>query len=146
MARYIKANPKVAKFLHLENDRNTVKDGNYLLWQADMLAFGLLIDLPIILEQIGGIALQAHEAREEQDGTVNRPLPVATDPRFVMDPVEEPQQETDAPGTEKPAAPTDPIPGDQEPAPEEKQETVEEPAAPADEQPAAPKTKKEAKK
>ena len=29
MARYIKANPKVAKFLNLESDRNTVKDGNY---------------------------------------------------------------------------------------------------------------------
>ena len=85
MARYIKANPKVAEFLHLENDRNRVTDGNYLLWQADILAFGKLIDLPEILEQIGGIALLAHEAREEQDGTVVRPLPTATDPRFIIE-------------------------------------------------------------
>lgn len=89
-ARYIKVNPKVAQYLRLENDRNTVKDGNYLLWQADMLAFGKLIDLPATLEQIGGIALQAHEAREEQDGTVSRPLPTATDPRFVIEVVDEP--------------------------------------------------------
>lgn len=84
MARYIKANPKVAKFLNLESDRNTVKDGNYLLWQGDMLAFGPLTQLSGTLEQIGAIALLAHEAREEQDGTVTRPLPQATDERFVM--------------------------------------------------------------
>lgn len=85
MARYIKANPKVAEFLGLTRDRNTVKDGNYLLWQADMLAFGPLTQLSETLTQIGGLALLAHEAREEQDGTVSRPLPVATDPRFVVD-------------------------------------------------------------
>lgn len=96
MARYIKANPKVAQYLHLENDRNKVKDGNYLLWQADMLAFGRLTELPQILEQIGGIALQAHEARQEQDGTTVRELPIATDSRFVVEtekPVESPETE-----------------------------------------------------
>lgn len=85
MARYIKANPKVAQFLRVENDRNQVSDGNYLLWQADMLAFGTLVDLPLILQQIGGISLMAHEARQEQDGTVLRELPTATDPRFVVE-------------------------------------------------------------
>src|SRR5574344_406573 len=84
MARYIKVNPKVAAFLHLENDRNTVKDGNYLLWQGDMLAFGPLTQLSVTLEQIGGITLLAHEAREEQEGTVTRELPIATDERFIM--------------------------------------------------------------
>lgn len=92
MARYIKANSKVAKFLNLESDRNTVKDGNYLLWQSDMLAFGPLTQLADTLAQIGGIALLAHEAREEQDGTVTRPLPQATDERFVMSPT--PEEET----------------------------------------------------
>lgn len=91
MARYIKANGKVAEYLKLENDRNKVTDGNYLLWQADMLAFGRLTELPQILEQIGGLALQAHEAREEQDGTVVRKLPVATDPRFVVEEATEQQ-------------------------------------------------------
>ena len=97
MARYIKANPKVAVFLRVENERNTVKDGNYLLWQADMLKFGPLTQLNETLAQIGGIALMAHEAREEQDGIVTRPLPRATDPRFIMDDEEpEPEPEPEA--------------------------------------------------
>lgn len=93
MARYIKANRKVAEFLHLESDRNTVSDGNYLLWQADMLAFGPLTQLSETLVQIGGIALLAHEAKEEQDGTVCRPLPVPADPRFI---IEEPETKQEA--------------------------------------------------
>ena len=98
MARYIKANPKVASFLRVENERNTVKDGNYLLWQADMLKFGPLTQLNETLVKIGGIALMAHEAREEQDGTVTRPLPVATDPRFIMDTEQEAAPAEDQPG------------------------------------------------
>lgn len=95
MARYIKVNPKVARHLRLENDRNQVADGNYLLWQADMLAFGRLTEMPSILAQIGGLSLQAYEAREEQDGTVLRKLPIATDPRFAED-VQEPAEDTGA--------------------------------------------------
>lgn len=82
MARYIKANPLVARYLQLENDRNTLSDGNYLFWQNDMLEFGPLTQLNNTLAQIGGIALMPHEAREEQDGTVCRPLPMAIDARF----------------------------------------------------------------
>ena len=85
MARYIKANSKVAKYLHLENDRLQLKDGNYILWQGDMTAFGPLPMLNETLAQIGGIALMPHEAKEEQDGTYNRVLPTATDERFVME-------------------------------------------------------------
>lgn len=85
MARYIKVNPKVASFLNLQDKRNTVKDGNYLLWQADILPFGPLTQLPTILSQIGGIALLPHEARQEQDGTNTRQLPVATDERFAVE-------------------------------------------------------------
>lgn len=83
MARYIKVNPLVADYLNLRNDRNTVKDGNYLLWQADMLRFGPLTQLADTLKQIGGLALMPHEAKEEQDGIVVRDLPIAGDPRFV---------------------------------------------------------------
>ena len=126
MARYIKANPKVAAFLGLTNDRNTVKDGNYLLWQGDMLAFGPLTLLSETLTQIGGIALMPHEAREEQDGTVTRPLPTATDPRFVMDtaPAQESPEnapENDAPDqVEGEAAPVSESPAEaQEPAQDE---------------------------
>ena len=98
MARYIKANPKVAQYLNLENDRNTVADGNYLLWQADMLEFGPLTELNNTLAMIGGLALMPHEAREEQDGTVIRPLPEQTDERFryqPVPPVEEPGEEVE---------------------------------------------------
>lgn len=82
MARYIKANPLVAQYLQLEDERNKVSDGNYLLWQNDMLKFGPLTQLNDILVKIGGIALMPHEARSEQDGTICRPLPRATDERF----------------------------------------------------------------
>ena len=85
MARYIKANPKVAAYLHLENDRLRLKDGNYILWQGDMTSFAPLPMLNDTLTKIGGIALMPHEAKQEQDGTVVRPLPVATDERFIME-------------------------------------------------------------
>ena len=131
MARYIKANPKVAQYLRLENDRNRVTDGNYLLWQADMLALGRLTDLPLILGQIGAIALAAHEAREEQDGTVIRELPVAEDPRFVVEPAEdleiEKPTEGDEPAAEDPKAGQDPQP-ETEPTDQEPETEPEQPA------------------
>lgn len=128
MARYIKANPKVAQYLRLENDRNRVTDGNYLLWQADMLAFGRLTDLPLILGQIGAIALAAHEAREEQDGTVVRELPIATDPRFVVEPAEDPETEEpteDGEPAEDPEAGQDPQPETETPAEDPETESEE---------------------
>ena len=135
MARYIKANPKVAQFLRVENDRNQVKDGNYLLWQADILPLGRLTDLPQILEQIGGIALMAHEARQEQDGTVVRELPTATDPRFVVEKDETPAgDEANNTGVaEEPAE--QPTEGAAES--EESSEATEEPAEPAGDETAA---------
>lgn len=94
MARYIKVNPLVAKHLNLQNDRLMVNDGNFILWQADMLAFGPLIRLSETLATIGAIALMPHEAREEQEGVNLRPLPEATDPRFIV-PAPEPEQATE---------------------------------------------------
>ena len=135
MARYIKANPKVAQFLRVENDRNQVSDGNYLLWQADMLAFGTLVDLPLILQQIGGISLMAHEARQEQDGTVLRELPTATDPRFVVEKDETPAED-EANNTEVAEEPAEqPTEGAAES--EESSEAMEEPAEPAGDETAA---------
>lgn len=90
MALFIKANPKVAEHLGLTEVRNRMPDGNYMLWQADMLAFA---PIPLILEtckQIGALALQPHEARQEQDGEICRPLPEALDERFrIEQPAEE---------------------------------------------------------
>lgn len=138
MARYIKANPKVADYLNLKNDRNTVSDGNYLLWQNDMLAFGSLTELPDILTAIGAIALMPHEAREEQDGTVTRPLPIATDERFIIvatEPEETPAPVEDEPETTEPddngETPGEHPDTDNEPEPSE--EEAEAPNADADE-------------
>lgn len=133
MARYIKVNPKVARHLRLENDRNQVADGNYLLWQADMLAFGRLTEMPSILAQIGGLSLQAHEAREEQDGTVLRKLPIATDPRFVDDAQEDTDtgNEVEVPGDETEAGGQEPDGADEE---TEEQPEPENPNAAEDEQ------------
>lgn len=124
MARYIKANPKVAQYLRLANDRNQVKDGNYLLWQADMLAFGRLTELPQILEQIGGIALAAHEARQEQDGTVVRELPTATDARFVVE-KDETETETVEPGEVEQTESTEPVESETAEETETEDETTE---------------------
>ena len=129
MARYIKANPKVAQFLRVENDRNRVKDGNYLLWQADILPLGRLTELPQILEQIGGIALMAHEARQEQDGTVLRELPTATDPRFVVEKDETPAED-EANNTEVAEEPAEQLTEGAAES-EESSEATEEPAEPA---------------
>ena len=135
MARYIKANPKVAQFLRVENDRNQVKDGNYLLWQADILPLGRLTDLPQILEQIGGIALMAHEARQEQDGTVVRELPTATDPRFVVEKDETPAED-EANNTEVAEEPAEQLTEGAAES-EESSEATEEPAEPAGDETAA---------
>lgn len=152
MARYIKANPKVAQFLRVENDRNQVSDGNYLLWQADMLAFGTLVDLPMILQQIGGISLMAHEARQEQDGAVVRELPTATDPRFVVEKdettaedeanntevAEEPaEQPTDGAAESEESSEATEQPTDSAAESEESSEAMEEPAEPAGDETAA---------
>lgn len=110
MARYIKVNPLVADYLNLCNDRNTVKDGNYLLWQADMLRFGPLTQLTETLKQIGGLALMPHEAKEEQDGTVVRDLPIAEDPRFVYSNSVNTQGDNSKPTTEGVQETEDPQP------------------------------------
>ena len=119
MVRYIKANPKVVEFLRLKDSRNQLKDGNYILWQSDILEFGPLTQLTEVLAQIGGIALTSHEAREEQDGSVLRPLSTATDPRFVVETVQNsPESEDNSEGveTEAPTSETSAEGPDEDPA------------------------------
>lgn len=105
MEKYIKANKKVAEFLHLQTIRNAVKDGHYLLWIMDVQPFGNMEDLPNILQQIGGLLLSGSEAKEEQDGTVTRKLPTPLDKRFIMDDdvqkTTEGGEVTDTPETDK---------------------------------------------
>lgn len=84
MEKYVKVNRKVAEFLCLQNDRTQFKDGCFLLWMQDLMVFGSLMNFGSILSQIGAISLTGEEARQEQDGVTNRPLPTATDERFII--------------------------------------------------------------
>lgn len=84
MEKYVKVNRKVVEFLGLQNDRTQFKDGCFLLWMQDLLVFGNLMNFESILSQIGAIPLTGEEARQEQDGETNRPLPTATDERFII--------------------------------------------------------------
>lgn len=135
MAIYIKANHLVAKALKLEDERLETKDGGYILWQADMLRFGSLIQLNEILENIGAIALTPTEAREEQDGTKVRELPLAVEEQFQYnnpypyhpEPPTVPDNESEEELPEPPEMPDDFINGPAEPLPElsENEEIVE---------------------
>lgn len=97
MEKYVKVNRKVVEFLGLQNDRTQFKDGCFLLWMQDLLVFGNLINFESILSQIGAIPLTGEEARQEQDGKTNRPLPTATDERFI---IETASQEDSSTGSE----------------------------------------------
>ena len=136
MARYIKANRKVVTYLHLENDRNKLQDGNYILWLQDMMAFGPLPRLAETLERIGAISLLPHEAREEQYGINLRPLPTAADPEFVIETPAEEEPETEGNGetetptgeeaeTETPANGESETPAEETPANDETTEETE---------------------
>lgn len=97
MEKYVKVNRKVVEFLGLQNDRTQFKDGCFLLWMQDLMVFGSLINFGRILSQIGAIPLTGEEARQEQDGVMNRPLPTATDERFI---IETASQEDSSTGSE----------------------------------------------
>ena len=143
MEKYVKVNRKVVVFLGLQNDRTQFKDGCFLLWMQDIMAFGNLINFQGILAQIGAVALDGDAAKEEQDGKCTHLLPVATDERFII-------EETPAENTE------DSETGDQEgsasageatdtgSADEPTDKAAGEEAAPAADGEAAPATDREA--
>lgn len=80
MANYIKVTEAVAKHLGLDGIRNRTADGNYLLWQADVLRFpgdGLLQKAAYC----GGVVLTPNAAKEEIDVV---PIPVrVTVPEWI---------------------------------------------------------------
>jgi hypothetical protein len=96
MAYYIKARQIVHDALGFATgDRGKTKDGRYLLWQADMIKLGAKLDIAFsgqfydyllyVARRVGALVLTAKEAREEQDGTMQRELPIAEDSRFIDD-------------------------------------------------------------
>jgi hypothetical protein len=84
MPSYIKVNRLVASHLGLTEIRVHTNDDCYLLWQADMLAFGSLSEMWASAARIGALVLTPQEAKTEQDGTTLRELPVATDEQFIL--------------------------------------------------------------
>lgn len=118
MERYVKANRKVAEFLHLENDRTQFKDGNFLLWMQDIMVFGSLINFNQILAQIGAVAMDGESAKQEQDGECTHLLPVATDERFVIEEKAatdetEGKEESSSGNTEGKEEPGEQVPGEE---------------------------------
>jgi len=81
MANYIKVSPVVAKVLGLRDIRNKTKDGNYLLWQADVL--GLPGDNIVArAAYCGGAVLTPNVAKDEIDGIEN-PIKVEVTEEFI---------------------------------------------------------------
>ena len=81
---YYKVNAKVAEYLNLTAERNMTKDGNYILWVADINRFGSLVNISGILEDIGGVALSSADVVKELRGEMSTKLPVPKDERFVV--------------------------------------------------------------
>lgn len=81
---YYKVNAKVAEYLNLTAERNMTKDGNYILWVADINRFGSLVNISGILEDIGGVALSSADVVKELRGEMSAKLPVPKDARFVV--------------------------------------------------------------
>lgn len=81
---YYKVNAKVAEYLNLTAERNMTKDGNYILWVADINRFGSLVNISGILEDIGGVALSSADVVKELRGEMSTKLPEPKDARFVV--------------------------------------------------------------
>ena len=81
---YYKVNAKVAEYLNLTAERNMTKDGNYILWVADINRFGSLANISGILEDIGGVALSSADVVKELRGEMSTKLPEPKDARFVI--------------------------------------------------------------
>ena len=89
MANYIKVTELVAREMGLTAIRNKTADGNYLLWQADILRFPGE-DIFTRAAYCGGVVFTPNVAKDEIDGT-NHPILVTT-PEWCQ------PKEEDAPG------------------------------------------------
>lgn len=83
MANYIKVAPRVAEALGLTTMRNKTADGNYLLWQADVLNQPG-ISLAERAAAVGGVVLSPQDAKRETDGTEN-PVKVTVPEKYYGD-------------------------------------------------------------
>ena len=80
---FVKVSPWTAKKLNLDRTRIRMADGNYLLYQTDLLVFGPLFRLREYAARIGGAVMSDREAAANQRGEMTTALPAATDPEWM---------------------------------------------------------------
>lgn len=82
---YIKSPRPLAAFLGLLDSRSTFADGNYLLWDRDILRLVGSGTIEELLPQVGSVILTAPEVRAEQNEECEpHPLPPVTLPLLLQ--------------------------------------------------------------
>lgn len=95
--QYIKTPKELAIHLGFKYSRPQFPDGNYLLWDRDLLRFGNSSSFPQLIPALGCVILTPEEVRAEQDGGEPNELPVAIDERVVhlFEPLTQPAEKGD---------------------------------------------------
>ena len=81
--QYIKVSKDVAEWLGLKYSRPVLPDGNYTIWDRDLLRLGSSDDLEEIVASLGGKVMSASELRAEQDGAEPCELSEISQPQCV---------------------------------------------------------------
>ncbi len=124
--QYIKSPRPLAAFLGLLDSRTTFADGNYLLWDRDILRLAGSGTIEELLPQIGSIILTAPEVRAEQNEECQpHPLPPVTLPvllQFMQShnyPLPEQQPEPQQEQQHEEEQPQEEQPQEEQPAPDQ---------------------------
>lgn len=77
---YVKANRKTVEYLNLQNERNSLADNNFILWETDL--FPISTDIEEALRMTGSIIMTPEQALAEQGEDFSLTLPEPEDPHF----------------------------------------------------------------
>ena len=77
---YIKANRKTVEYLNLQDERNSLADSNFILWETDL--FPISTNIEEALRMTGSIIMTPEQALAEQSGDFSLTLQEPEDPRF----------------------------------------------------------------
>lgn len=77
---YVKANRKTVEYLNLQNERNSLADNNFILWETDL--FPISTDIEEALRMTGSIIMTPEQALAEQGEDFSLTLPEPEDQRF----------------------------------------------------------------
>lgn len=87
---YIKVRPYVAEKLGVTDSRCTFPDGNYQLWEKDLMMVdrGWVRRVGETVARIGGVMFDPYRCREERERKAEEcvPLPEPTDPEWAEPP------------------------------------------------------------